>query len=245
MKGFTRDKKEGEPPLFELELPLSLAREIRFGQKYRLATEGPDLSPVFAEKTEAMAESDLDLRKRWRPWECVLPRQFLGYYDRYHEPLTRFIFHKTLDSQLAQELTSQTFLRASQDLWKFRWQGVTFGVWLYRLAIAEVADHVRRQRKPGPRPLGDSAGWSGPRLKLLVRAGLKRWQRRVFECLGKIPDSCRDLLVLYYWEDFNLSQVGAILRLREGAVAGRLDKCLQQLHSLVKSDGTEPPDIVA
>ena len=41
------------------------------------------------------------------------PSRFRVLYDRYYEPIFRFVFKRTLNEILSADLTSQTFLKAS------------------------------------------------------------------------------------------------------------------------------------
>ena len=75
------------------------------------------------------------------------PSRFRVLYDRYYEPIFRFVFKRTLNETLAADLTSQTFLKAMQKLEKYTFQGVPFSAWLFRIASNEIAQHFRKNKK--------------------------------------------------------------------------------------------------
>ncbi|MBL4648152.1 MAG: sigma-70 family RNA polymerase sigma factor [Aureispira sp.] len=75
------------------------------------------------------------------------PAKFRVLYNRYYEPIFRFVFKRTVDEVLAADLTSQVFLNAMQKIDKYVFKGVPFSAWLFRIASNEIAQHFRKQNK--------------------------------------------------------------------------------------------------
>ncbi|CAA6810763.1 MAG: RNA polymerase [uncultured Aureispira sp.] len=75
------------------------------------------------------------------------PAKFRVLYNRYYEPIFRFVFKRTVDEVLAADLTSQVFLKAMQKIDKYVFKGVPFSAWLFRIASNEIAQHFRKQNK--------------------------------------------------------------------------------------------------
>lgn len=67
-------------------------------------------------------------------------------YDRYMETVFRFIYFRVGNRQLAEDLTSDTFLRALKRIGSFTWQGRDLGAWLVTIARNLVADHFKSGR---------------------------------------------------------------------------------------------------
>ena len=67
-------------------------------------------------------------------------------YDRYLDPVFRFIYFRVGNRQLAEDLTSETFLRALRRIGSFTWQGRDLGAWLVTIARNLVADHFKSGR---------------------------------------------------------------------------------------------------
>jgi RNA polymerase sigma-70 factor (ECF subfamily) len=64
-------------------------------------------------------------------------------YDRYVDTVFRFIYLRVGNRPLAEDLTSDTFLRALTRLGTFTWQGRDLGAWLVTIARNLVADHFK------------------------------------------------------------------------------------------------------
>jgi RNA polymerase sigma-70 factor (ECF subfamily) len=67
-------------------------------------------------------------------------------YDRYMDTVFRFIYFRVGNRQLAEDLTSDTFLRALKRIGSFTWQGRDLGAWLVTIARNLVADHFKSGR---------------------------------------------------------------------------------------------------
>lgn len=75
------------------------------------------------------------------------PARFRPLYERYYEPIFRFLFRRTADEELAADLSSQVFLKALQRLGDYQYRGVPFSAWLFRIASNEIAQHYRHVKK--------------------------------------------------------------------------------------------------
>ena len=58
----------------------------------------------------------------------------------------RFIYYRVSSQQLAEDLTSETFVRGLRAIQRFNWQGKDFGAWLTTIARNLVADHFKSSR---------------------------------------------------------------------------------------------------
>ncbi len=65
-------------------------------------------------------------------------------YDQYSDTVYRYIYYRVGGKATAEDLTSETFLRALRRISTFTWQGRDFGAWLVTIARNLVADHCSR-----------------------------------------------------------------------------------------------------
>ncbi|WP_229691378.1 sigma-70 family RNA polymerase sigma factor [Sphaerisporangium melleum] len=71
---------------------------------------------------------------------------FAALYDRYVDLVYRYVYFRVGCHALAEDLTSETFLRALRRIADFTWQGKDFGAWLVTIARNLVADHFKSGR---------------------------------------------------------------------------------------------------
>ncbi|WP_214103348.1 sigma-70 family RNA polymerase sigma factor [Acrocarpospora catenulata] len=67
-------------------------------------------------------------------------------YDRYVDLVYRYVFFRVGSHPLAEDLTSDTFLRALRGITDYTWQGKDFGAWLVTIARNLVTDHFKSGR---------------------------------------------------------------------------------------------------
>ena len=67
-------------------------------------------------------------------------------YDEYVDLVYRYVYYRVGTHALAEDLTSETFLRALRRIGEFHWQGKDFGAWLVTIARNLVADHYKSSR---------------------------------------------------------------------------------------------------
>ena len=67
-------------------------------------------------------------------------------YDRYVDTVYRFIYYRVNDRALAEDFTSETFLRALRRISTISYQGRDIGAWFVTIARNIVLDHMKSAR---------------------------------------------------------------------------------------------------
>ena len=76
------------------------------------------------------------------------PRAFTPLYRRYVEPIHRYCYARLGSRALAEDATSEVFVKALAALGDYR--DGAFSAWLFRIAHNVVIDLQRRQRRTAP-----------------------------------------------------------------------------------------------
>ena len=74
------------------------------------------------------------------------PSAFEPLYNKYFKQIYLFLLKRCANESLAEDLSSQTFLKALKNLHQYNYQGVPFSAWLYRIAHNELLLHYRQQK---------------------------------------------------------------------------------------------------
>ena len=183
-------------------------------------------------------DDELAIEKRWLVLARIDPEDFRRFYDKYCDRVYRLCLRRVLDPDLAEDLTSETFLRAQRSLWRFRWQGVTFGAYLYRIAL----NLVRRQAKAAAAMISVDPGdvtIVDARLNPLAEVVLTERQRAVRAALTALDDLGREIFMLHYWEELTVAQISVVLDTPEGTVKTRLQRGRSLLRSELGRRGIE------
>ena len=100
----------------------------------------PDPDPETAEPDRALVV-ELVARAQAGDGEA-----FGALYDRYLDLVYRYVYYRVGSKALAEDLVSETFLRALRRIGTFEWQGRDFAAWLVTIARNIIADHYKSGR---------------------------------------------------------------------------------------------------
>ncbi|UII29985.1 sigma-70 family RNA polymerase sigma factor [Fulvivirga ulvae] len=75
------------------------------------------------------------------------PEYFAPLYRKYYDQVFMFIFKRVDHIEIAADITSRVFLKCLKNIGRYKYQGVPFSAWLYKIAINEVNMFFRQQSK--------------------------------------------------------------------------------------------------
>src|SRR3989475_12248546 len=73
--------------------------------------------------------------------------RFAELYEDNFERVNAFIARRVRNRDEAEDLTSEVFHKALANLPRYKWRGVPFAAWLFRIAANMVADRSKRAAK--------------------------------------------------------------------------------------------------
>jgi RNA polymerase sigma-70 factor (ECF subfamily) len=68
-------------------------------------------------------------------------------YERHVTAVYRFMFYRTGDEMVAEDLTSQVFVNVLNGIHRYEIRGLPFRAWLFRIARARLADYYRKAER--------------------------------------------------------------------------------------------------
>jgi RNA polymerase sigma-70 factor (ECF subfamily) len=165
-------------------------------------------------------------------------------FDKYYPEAFRYIYHSTLDHSVTEDLTSNVFFSAFRRLGLFRWRGIPFRAWLYRIAANEVRMHYRRRKRALATHAGpvDLEHPSDAPSAATMAAALDEY-RLLHAALLELGQKYRTVIVLRYFEGKSLSEICDITHKREGTIKSQLDRGLSQLKDSLERAGITLPDL--
>jgi len=212
--------------------------------------EGPPLQtplPVAEVWRESVPASDEELLGRYR--DFGVPEDFAELFHRYSGELGRYLARYRGDSTLTDDLLQETFLRVHAKCGLYR-DGWPVRAWLYAIAIRCATDALRRSRRlpsirlDEPRP-GDESLDFGTLLEVLSSADLgplealeeRERQQWVRDCVGRLPEPQRQVLVLAYYQDLSYAEIVGLLGIPLGTVKSRLHGAIARLREMAERAG--------
>jgi RNA polymerase sigma-70 factor (ECF subfamily) len=165
-------------------------------------------------------------------------------YDAYYGKIFSYTLRRVADVPLAQDITSEVFLKALQGISRFKWQNLHFSAWLYRIAGNEIADTYRSSRREHvlSSELADSLGeTSGD-----AEAEAKRLEHELSEeadllslqkAVSALPAKYQEVIALRYFEKKHLREISEILGKKEETVKTILYRGLDKLRERMGDTG--------
>ncbi|MGH7876828.1 MAG: RNA polymerase sigma factor, partial [Candidatus Dormibacteraceae bacterium] len=74
------------------------------------------------------------------------PAAFAELYDRHFLRIYRFVYSRVRDQSLAEDVTSEVFMKALRGIGRYQDMGRPFVTWLYQIASNAVTDSFRSAR---------------------------------------------------------------------------------------------------
>jgi len=150
---------------------------------------------------------------------------------RYQRPIYNAAYRVLANADDACEVTQSVFLRILERLDDYDRQHKFFS-WIYRIAINEAIDMLRRNRREEPLDdeidLPDTAG-GGPEQQYRDRELAERIQRVLMSM--KVED--RVVLTLRHFSDLSYREIAEVLGTEEKTVKSRLFEARQRMSELL------------
>lgn len=160
---------------------------------------------------------------------------FILVYDEHSESIFRYIHYKTCHRETAEDLTSQTFLKALEKWHQYDSKKGTVSPWLYGIARNLVTDHFRGKGKWGF--IGDiSDAWDLPSTDNVQKELTdKETREEVRIALGKLSGLQREVVILRLWEELPYSRIAPIVGKSEGNCKMLFSRALKKLKTSMGS----------
>jgi RNA polymerase sigma-70 factor (ECF subfamily) len=162
---------------------------------------------------------------------------FAELYDFYLPRVYGFVYRRVQDRCVAEDITSMTFQRALENVRRSDFRNESFGGWVYRVASNVVVDHVRRDRRYVSMADVDLSGEPGDLALDSMAAALDRDQLR--RALLGLSNTHREVLVLRFYDDLDVTEMCAVLGCSREALAVRLHRALRALRLAVAQESVD------
>lgn len=165
-----------------------------------------------------------------------------GLYDLYADRIFRYLLARIGDLDLADELTTEVFIRAMRYLPTYRpdpdHPAAALSAWLYRIAATVLANHRRTQsRRPQTCELEEwqassqtPAPWQ--------RAAEAEELAALARAISKLNEDQRQVIVAKFGEEMSNAEIGHMLGKSEGAIKSLQHRALRTLARLLHTDNT-------
>ena len=157
-------------------------------------------------------------------------------YDAYVDTVYRYIYYRVSNRALAEDLTSETFLRALRRISTFTWQGRDFGAWLVTIARNLVADHFKSSRHRLEVPTGEmlDSDQTEPSPEESVLAYLSN--RALLDAVKQLNSQQQECVTLRFLHGLSVAETAHIMGKNDGAIKTLQYRAIRTLARLLPAD---------
>lgn len=196
-------------------------------QPAEVAEAGPDLP----EADEAVGEGNVvALVDAAREGDSAA---FAALYDHYVDLVYRFVLYRVGgDSALAEDITSEVFLRALRKIKGFQWRGRDVGAWFLTIARNLVLDHFKSGRFR-LEVLG-SEGTDRDHVVDAEDAALSRvTQADLYKAISQLGTDQQEVIYWRFLQGYSVAEAAAAMGKSEGAIKALQYRAVKSLYKLV------------
>lgn len=159
---------------------------------------------------------------------------FAVLVNRYKRPIFNLMLRMTGSWEDANDLTQDAFLKAYEQLERFRPSGKFFP-WLYTIGLNLARDHLRRQQSAAKvfrmeqYDCLNVVDTEANAQRTVQRLDAKRLP----DLLATLPEDYREALILRFQEGLKMKDIGAALGITTSGAKMRIKRGLQRLKELL------------
>jgi len=159
-------------------------------------------------------------------------KAFAELYDACVERVYRYIYFRVTDDIAAEDITSQVFLKAWENLDRYQIGSSPFVAWLYTIARNLVIDFYRT--KKGSVPLDEITALPAKEQSPVEEVELRFSLQAMRDGLQALTDEQQQVLILKYIAGLPNENIAKLMNKREGAVRALQMRALQTLSKYMK-----------
>lgn len=155
-------------------------------------------------------------------------------YDHYEAKIYSYIYHRVGNPTVAQDLTSQVFLRMLEAVQNERAWKSSFSGWLYRIAHNLVVDHYRRRGRATqvsfddlPTLIAKSDDPEQAAVRSMAAEALR-------SAINRLTEEQAQVVTLRFLEGLSIAEVAAAMGKTEGAVKALQYRAVMSLRRLME-----------
>ena len=152
-------------------------------------------------------------------------------YERYYQPIFRFVYYRTGNQRVAEDLTSEVFLKMVQKIQGFQTKDGNFQGWLFRIAQNIVIDYYRKTLVHPEVPIDEELAKDAE--SVLSEVSKKMTEETLLQGLQRLNEDQRSVIILRFIAGLPIAQVAGTLNKSEDAVKGLQRRGLLALREVL------------
>jgi len=154
-------------------------------------------------------------------------------YDHYATLVYRYVYNRVGDRATAEDVTSETFVRALRRIDSLTFQGRDVGAWLVTIARNIVLDHVKSSRyrlEVATADMRDAdRATDGPEDAVVAHLT----NRELLACVQQLGSEQQECIVLRFIHGLSVAETAEIMGKKDGAIKALQHRAVRRLAGLL------------
>ena len=154
-------------------------------------------------------------------------------YDHYVTLVHRYAYHRVGDRATAEDVTSETFVRALRRIDSLSFQGRDVGAWLVTIARNIIRDQVKSSRYRLEVTTADmrdaDRATDGPEDAVVAHLS----NVELLECVQQLGSEQQECIVLRFLHGLSVSETAEIMGKKDGAIKALQHRAVRRLAAIL------------
>jgi len=161
---------------------------------------------------------------------------FARLYEYYYQDIYNYIYFRIPDASLAEDLTSEVFIKVLESIDSFTFRGFPFSSWLYRIARNMMVDYFRSHQEPVDLPLEEGVLPAERDTSDVFDRELT--QQQLAQALSNLTEDQQQVVILRFVDGLSNTDMAQVLGKSEGAIKSLQYRALSSLSRFLEIDQT-------
>lgn len=154
-------------------------------------------------------------------------------YDRYELKIYSYIYRRTSDQALSEDLTAQVFLKMLEAIRNERAWHSSFSGWLYRIAHNLVIDYYRSRDRQKQISLDEAPFMPDAQQNPVRAAEIQLTAEYLRSAINRLTEEQAQVISLRFLEGYSFAEIAAMMDKTEGAVKALQHRAVSTLRQLL------------
>jgi len=162
--------------------------------------------------------------------KCILDgdvEKFTGLVNKFYPRIVMYIWKMGIQKEDAEDIAQEVMIKVYNNLYRYneKW---SFSTWVFRIAINAYKD-FKKQKRVYTTPIDDSPS---PPDSFSFEEHTERMHLKniVKQMLGILDDDIKTIMILHYFHELSLKEIGEIYNLSPEAVKMKLYRARGRLY---------------
>jgi RNA polymerase sigma-70 factor (ECF subfamily) len=158
-------------------------------------------------------------------------KYFEKLYEMYFDKIYSYIYYRTFNHPLTEDLTSETFMKVLRSLDRFEWkENGSFSAWIFRIAQNVVNDYYRSKKEfVDIEKISDSSWLRNPEEELLDKVE----KDIIKSALSKLTKDQQEVVILRYSANMKFHEIAKVKNKSDVAVRALFFRAIHSLKEML------------